>query len=29
MPHTVISITAFLIAINVGKSSADATVARA
>jgi hypothetical protein len=29
MPHTVISIAAFLIAINVGKSSAEATIARA
>lgn len=29
MPHMVISIAAFLIAINVGKHRADATVARA
>ena len=29
MPHTVISIAAFLIAINVGKHRADATITRA
>ena len=29
MPHMVISIAAFLIAINVGKHRADATITRA